>query len=153
MLPIFSPFFPCSVRNRDLRRSLHCDLPLKIVKLRRSFPCSFQTYLCIFRFKQEQQGCIDALYGNQEWRRGIDIPDATERYKFFADTYAECLKANGATYTCCFPVRNRKNHLLYCLIFAASGPHAFKAFKEMKEAFNRISVKTDALAFSGYNIG
>ena len=66
--------------------------------------------------------------------------------------YMKQLENNGADYTISFPVIKDNNHLVYYLVFAASGPHSYGCFKKMKEALNRASVETEGLRFSAYKI-
>ena len=69
------------------------------------------------------------------------------RYDFLADFYMDCLEQNGAEFTISFPVRDKRNQVIYYLIFATSGENSYKCFKELKEALNRASTETNGLKY------
>lgn|SRR5574340_70608 len=75
---------------------------------------------------------FDALFGCQEWRKGLTITDPQERKKFIHDLYLTQLKKVAKiSHVRSFEMLNKGNRTDYFLFF---GTNSYEGLKKMKEA-------------------
>lgn len=103
-------------------------------------------YEWINRFKEHTnfEQHLDALYGCQEWRDGIDIADSIERKTFLFNLYKQQLKKAGAKYVIHFELYEG-NRLVYAIFF---GTKHLVACDRMKQAIWKVAPFGD-FAFRG----
>jgi len=103
-------------------------------------------YEFINRFKRqpEFEDHLDALFGCQHWRHGIDIEDKNHRRLFFIDLYKTQLKKAGATQVLHFDLYNGNRHV-YTIFFATKH---IKGCEKMKSAIWK-TIPDGSYAFRG----
>jgi three-Cys-motif partner protein len=70
-----------------------------------------------FRAAPEFEQHLDSLFGNTDWRDGIDMPESDDRRHFFYDLYTRQLKAVGAKHVVRFELFDGNRHV-YTIFFA-----------------------------------
>ena len=88
-------------------------------------------YEAINRFKEtpEFERHLDSLFGCDDWRKGIDMPDSQERKDFFYGLYESQLKDAGAQYVVHFELYEG-NRLVYTIFFGTKNLDACDAMKQ-----------------------
>ena len=108
------------------------------------------TYEAINRHKEsdEFEPHLDSLFGTRTWRRGIDLPESSERREFFYDLYTRQLKRAGARHVIHFELFDGNRHV-YTIFFATQH---FVGCNRMKEAIWR-AVPSGDFAFRASRSG
>ncbi len=103
-------------------------------------------YESINRFKATDEFApyLDALFGTDEWRDGIDIEDAGPRKEFYFELYKNQLRAAGAEHIVHFELYEG-NRLVYAIFF---GTQHWKGADRMKQAIWKVAPFGD-FAFRG----
>lgn len=107
-------------------------------------------YEAINRHKEtgEFEPHLDDLFGTEEWRNGIDMPESDSRRQFFYDLYTRQLKHAGANHVLWFELFNGNRHV-YTVFFATKH---LRGCDRMKEAMWRVA-PDGAFEFRGSNSG
>ena len=88
-------------------------------------------YSSINRFKSRPgwEALLDDLFGCDEWKEGIDMPDSNERKDFFYDLYKKRLRESGAKFVLHFDLYEG-NSLVYALFFATKSEQGCDKMKQ-----------------------
>ena len=70
-----------------------------------------------FRSHPNFESHLDDLFGCPDWRGGLEIPEGTERKKYFYALYEESLRKAGANFVLFFELY-RNERLIYTIFFA-----------------------------------
>ena len=91
---------------------------------------------------------LDELFGCEEWRQGVDLPDREERKKFFYDLYGMQLREHGAEYVVHFELYQGQR-LIYAIFF---GTKDLDGCDKMKQAIWNVDPLGE-FRFRGKQIG
>jgi hypothetical protein len=91
---------------------------------------------------------LDELFGTEEWRDGVDMPESDHRRQFFYELYSRQLKRAGATHVLWFELFNGNRHV-YTVFFAT---RHLLGCDRMKEAMWRVA-PDGAFEFRGSHSG
>ena len=88
-------------------------------------------YSSINRFKSRPgwEALLNDLFGCDEWKEGIDMPDSNERKDFFYDLYKKRLRESGAKFVLHFDLYEG-NSLVYALFFATKSEQGCDKMKQ-----------------------
>ena len=143
-LPAFvmiDPFGVSGVSMASVKRLL--DHPSTEVYI--SFMYTFSNR---FRRQPDFAARLDELFGCTDWRKGIDIKDATERRDFFYGLYTQKLKEAGAQYVLRFELYKGRR-LGYTLFFATQSE---QGCDKMKQAMWKVA-PFGSYSFRGDTLG
>lgn len=140
LAPCFAMVDPFSVSDTPM------SIIARILKNNASEVYISVMYEWINRFKEHPnfEPHLDALYGCQEWRDGIDIEDSDERKAFLFNLYKQQLKNAGAKYVVHFELYEG-NRLVYAIFF---GTKHLVGCDRMKQAIWKVAPFGD-FAFRG----
>ncbi len=107
-------------------------------------------YRDINRFREHPnfEKHLDDLFGCQEWRQGIDMPDGKERKDFFYRLYRSQLKKSGAQFVIRFELYEGEQ-LVYAIFF---GTKSLDGCDKMKQAIWNVAPLGD-FRFRGGRLG
>ncbi|MCY4082250.1 MAG: three-Cys-motif partner protein TcmP [Caldilineaceae bacterium] len=99
------------------------DIPMSVIGRIMANP-STEVYISFmyeainrFRSHPNFERHLDDLFGCNEWRQGLDIPEGRERKNFFYALYEESLRKAGANFVLLFELY-RNERLVYAIFFA-----------------------------------
>ena len=88
-----------------------------------------------FRAQPHFELNLDRLFGCEQWREGVDIPDFERRKDFFFNLYKKQLQASGAKYVQHFELYEG-DRLIYAIFF---GTHDLEGCDQMKQAIWKVA--------------
>lgn len=99
------------------------DIPMSVIRRIMANP-STEVYISFmydainrFRSQPNFERHLDELFGCPEWRGGIEIPEGTDRKKYFHALYEKGLREAGAKFVIFFELY-RNERLIYTIFFA-----------------------------------